>query len=1032
MELGLLGSIAYLGCKNKTTDFQTLDKDYSISNPHKIKSIYNDNRYNENKNTIANITEKKFNDSFDPKNTNIINNKIKNPNEINNISSNNKIMNHSEFYDNGIGSLNNSNIFESFDNNVSNLDNNMSFNDQFKPLIFDNKNTPTPKNITHISTDIDKMTSIERSLAIDGGWSAFNNNCNDMTLGVEKIDNMTHNNMVPHFKSNGAMINNYNEQNVAHRVDLFSGSSRNFTPKKELLQEHFNPMEADVNLVNGQSSFIDKIEDYYLPSKERRNETPFESTKVGPGLNLDPDQAHRPDGGMFDDYRPLPKDSNNLRSADNQKVSYEGVIIPGQKGTKEAIIGSIYKRRPETTKEMKPEDYQKAGGAYRKPTAKENIIIKKTNRKNPTPFFGPATSDINKALSTKDKGMVQKSIKQQFPTKDPSNLKFHVSKNNANKKSYNIPETERDSTQDNEHPQGLHRSDFGTNVYNPNDTAKQTIKQTTIFNQQAGIAKGENNKSKPFNPNDIARPTTKQTTLHNKDNGNVGRSDIQKGPSYNPKDETKTTQRQTTLFNNYDGGIQGSVNSIKSHDPKNLPRPTIRETSAYNHDNGNVGRSDTNRVIAYDPTQAPNPTQRQTTQFNEYEGGLRAPNNKGEVYDPSNTTRPTIRETTGYNDYISNTHSTVQKVRSFDPRQQPNNTIKELTIHNSDPTNVKSSVSFPHHFNPNDVPNTTTRQQNPFTTYDGGVQGQNNKGTPYNPNDVPNTTMRQQNPFTTYDGGVQGQNNKGTPYNPNDISRITGKQELIHDQHTGTGRGQIDKPHYYDPNDEAKTTIKQTTIYNDNGGNIKSAYNKPNVFNPNDIPAATLKDMLVQQYNTGIAHGSINKSIAFNPNDIPADTLKQLLVINNYISNVNKEGGDGYLSNKYTAPDTLRQLMNILRSGGLKGNVMPADYTAEKNMQQDIRRETINKSRDPTNKGGNNAPTKDNVGSMNLREPINIQRDPIMNTGNHAGNNFNIPPTLTRTNFRQEETNRFDPEILTQLIDNPLVNNVVTRNNNLP
>ena len=190
--------------------------------------------------------------------------------------------------------------------------------------------------------------------------------------------------------------------------------------------------------------------------------------------------------------------------------------------------------------------------------------------------------------------------------------------------------------------------------------------------------------------------------------------------------------------------------------------------------------------------------------------------------------------------------------------------------------------------------------------------------------------------------------------------------------------------------------------------------------------------MLVQQYNTGIAHGSINKSIAFNPNDIPADTLKQLLVINNYMSNVNKEGGDGYLSNKYTAPDTLRQLMNILRSGGLKGNEMPADYTAEKNMQQDIRRETINKSRDPTNKGGNNAPTKDNVGSMNLREPINIQRDPIMNTGNHAGNNFNIPPTLTRTNFRQEETNRFDPEILTQLIDNPLVNNVVTRNNNLP
>ena len=41
MELGLLGSIAYLGCKNNTTGSQALDKDYSNSNPHKIKSIYN-------------------------------------------------------------------------------------------------------------------------------------------------------------------------------------------------------------------------------------------------------------------------------------------------------------------------------------------------------------------------------------------------------------------------------------------------------------------------------------------------------------------------------------------------------------------------------------------------------------------------------------------------------------------------------------------------------------------------------------------------------------------------------------------------------------------------------------------------------------------------------------------------------------------------------------------------------------------------------------------------------------------------------
>ena len=76
-------------------------------------------------------------------------------------------------------------------------------------------------------------------------------------------------------------------------------------------------------------------------------------------------------------------------------------------------------------------------------------------------------------------------------------------------------------------------------MYNPNDTAKQTIKQTTIYNQQSGVPKGKN-KTKSFNPKDTARLTTKQTTLHNKNHGNVGRFDIQKVSSYNPNQEIKT------------------------------------------------------------------------------------------------------------------------------------------------------------------------------------------------------------------------------------------------------------------------------------------------------------------------------------------------------------------------------------------------------------------------------------------------------------------------------------------------------------
>ena len=58
-----------------------------------------------------------------------------------------------------------------------------------------------------------------------------------MNNSVIKEDDF--NNMVPHF-SKKQIINDYNEQTYAHRMELFSGSSKNFTPKKELLKENFN------------------------------------------------------------------------------------------------------------------------------------------------------------------------------------------------------------------------------------------------------------------------------------------------------------------------------------------------------------------------------------------------------------------------------------------------------------------------------------------------------------------------------------------------------------------------------------------------------------------------------------------------------------------------------------------------------------------------------------------------------------------------------------------------------------------------
>ena len=1019
MELGLLSAVGYFGNKH----FNKKPTNKNIGN-YDLDLIYNNDEKAKNNNIIKDLVKKRVNDSNYPLKTNIINNNIKRINSINNMSTNNKIMNN-EFYDNNVSGLSKTSLFESF-NNTSNDEQNISFNNQFKPLLFDTKGDPQPKNITHKTNDLAKMSSIERSLAVDGGWSAFNTSDYDMTLKVNNPEDLTHNNMVPYFKNNGPIINNYNEQNIANKVELFSGSSKNFVPKKELLQENFKPLETNITNVRGQENFLDKIEGYYNPSSERRNEQPFESIQVGPGLRLDPDQTTRPEGGFVEEFRPLPKDTNNLRSADNPKESYKGVIIPGKKGSKSAKIGTVFKRRPEKTKEIDPKDYQPSGGAFRKPTKRDKIMIRNTRRKKSKSIIGPATFEVSKIISQKDKqGKVQESKRQQLEKSDPSNLKFHVNRHINNSKSYDLPETERDTTQYNEHPQGLHRSEYGSNVYNPNDSAKQTVKQTTIYTPHSGVAVGPNNKVSSYNPDDIARPTTKETTLHGKEIGVLG-GNIFKVKSHDPNQEANPTIREITGHNKYDGGFQSAVNKVTSFDPNNLPNPTIRSVSAYSKNEGNMGRSDTNRVTSFNPNELARNTTRETTQYNDYQGMARGPTNKTSTHNPNDTARNTIREITGASDYEGNLSGPVNKGQTYDPNQRPNDTIRNITSINKQQLNARSSIDKVRSFNPIDTARNTLKEQSIYNKDPSNVKSSVDHPHHYDPSDILSSTLRETTLHNKYDGGVVAPNNKSSAHNPNDLARTTNKEQIVYDDRRGIGRGQIDKPHYYDPSDEARTTIKQTTLYSDDG-NIKSAYNKPHVFDPNNIPATTLKEMLVKQYNTGVAHGTINKATAFNPNDVPADTLKQLLVINNYVSNANKESGTGYLSNKFTAPDTLRQMMNILRSGGLKGKDQPSDYSAEKNMEQDIRRELLNKSRNPTNRSYDKTPTTDNVGIPKLREQINIQRDPIRNSTNYIGNNYYIPSVHTKNNYRQDEDNRLDPEVLTQLIDNPLVNNIVNR-----
>ena len=146
--------------------------------------------------------------------------------------------------------------------------------------------------------------------------------------------------------------------------------------------------------------------------------------------------------------------------------------------------------------------------------------------------------------------------------------------------------------------------------FDPNDLAKQTVKQTTLHNDvKSVLKKGEGGHY--FDPNDQSKQTIKQTTLHNKLSGSIKVNDktyanqqddvkrtikettmhnkITTGPNNNNKgnystlqDEAKTTIKETTIKQNYKGVVNTTTKQQIYDDYLNAEIDDRREILTYN------------------------------------------------------------------------------------------------------------------------------------------------------------------------------------------------------------------------------------------------------------------------------------------------------------------------------------------------------------------------------------------------------------------------------------------------------------------
>ena len=94
-------------------------------------------------------------------------------------------------------------------------------------------------------------------------------------------------------------------------------------------------------------------------------------------------------------------------------------------------------------------------------------------------------------------------------------------------------------------------------VYDPNDVAKTTIKETNIHNEREGNMSGPK-KLMVYDPNDVARTTIKETNIHNNREGNI--AGHTKSQVYDPNDVARTTIKETNIHNNRSGNMTDQVN----------------------------------------------------------------------------------------------------------------------------------------------------------------------------------------------------------------------------------------------------------------------------------------------------------------------------------------------------------------------------------------------------------------------------------------------------------------------------------------
>jgi len=302
----------------------------------------------------------------------------------------------------------------------------------------------------------------------------------------------------------------------------------------------------------------------------------------------------------------MPKTVDELRVASNPKESYEGRFISGQQGSTRGYQAEVKKNTVNSYYKNSSKRYLKTGGHIKAAKLREKYYMKPVNKHHPSHFGG-----LGKGVPKNSKyAAIRASRKNNYmnqPTRNAT-LKDNWKITDENiengvadygKSSIENKPNERDITQKRTHTTNL-TSEIKKIIAPITDIFRKTRKQNTIGNKRPDGNMKANLPSKPtvYDSDDIARTTIKETTIHNDHLGNVGIAEI-KNQAFNYEDVAKTTIKETSIHNSPSTNMSPQQpKAVLVYDPEDVPDTTLKEI-LHDSNMGNIESPNVSKTGAY-------------------------------------------------------------------------------------------------------------------------------------------------------------------------------------------------------------------------------------------------------------------------------------------------------------------------------------------------------------------------------------------------------------------------------------------------